>query len=167
MLGHSGTLLNITLIIRNNGLSEGLMCYFCGDTGDHNNCENPSTYILARQGKGKPTTQKNCTSPYGEMCVIEIFSSVGSIVSEIRDCSDGYHFSYTLTEAFNRSAYERLEKLVPNNETACVWDGLHQVCLTKCDTDYCNGPQYDGGMLLSISLSVVVVSSFVHFITIG
>ncbi|WAR15318.1 hypothetical protein MAR_005423, partial [Mya arenaria] len=45
-------------------LSEGLMCYFCGDTGDHNNCENPSTYILARQGKGKPTTQKNCTSPY-------------------------------------------------------------------------------------------------------
>ncbi|WAR15319.1 hypothetical protein MAR_005424 [Mya arenaria] len=161
--------LGLLIVICSVGISEGLMCYFCGATGGHSICEDPYTYIRAKRGKGDPTTLKNCTYPYDEICVVERFSSLGSTVSEIRDCSDGRHFSYTSNLQYNRSAYERLEKLMPNNETACVWDGLHQVCLTKCDTDFCNGPQYevDGGMLLGASLSVMILSSFLQFITFG
>lgn len=64
----------------------------------------------------------------------------GNTVSHIRDCSDNNWFSFNSSISNDRGAYDRLFQLTLNNETACVWDGQHLVCLSKCDTDFCNGP---------------------------
>ena len=36
--------------------------------------------------------------------------------------------------------YSQLTSLGLTNVTECVFDGEHQVCLSKCTKDYCNGP---------------------------
>lgn len=120
--------------------TEGLRCYACASTGGNNKCEDFNTYKIAMDGKGNEKVKKTCTPPYNKTCIMETYEILGNTVSHIRGCSDNEHFSFSSSLQSNRSAYKRLEDLQPNNETACVWDGQHLVCLTKCNTNFCNGP---------------------------
>lgn len=96
------------------------------------------------------------------MAVHVLFS--GNTISHIRDCSDGIHFSFIKDK--KTGTYKRLTDLIPNNETACVWDGLHQVCLSQCNTDFCNGPQLEEqNSALWIQSSKPVILLFFVFIT--
>ncbi|XP_045161260.2 uncharacterized protein LOC123526253 isoform X2 [Mercenaria mercenaria] len=136
--------LNVLIVAQNeHNQTGGLRCYSCASTGGNNYCEDYNTYKQAMDGKGYEKVKKDCTPPYNVTCMIESFEVLGNTVSHIRGCSDGIHFSFSSNLQANRSAYERLEKLTTNNETACVWDGQNQVCLTKCDTNFCNGPQLE------------------------
>ncbi|XP_045163642.2 uncharacterized protein LOC123527964 [Mercenaria mercenaria] len=117
----------------------GLRCYACASTGGNNYCEDFNTYKQAMDGKNYEEVKKDCVFPYNVTCMIERYELLGNTVSHIRDCSDGIHFSFSGNKT-NKSTYTRLASLKSNNETACVWDGLDLVCLTKCDTNFCNGP---------------------------
>ena len=70
-----------------------------------------------------------------------IFNFAGVAVSEIRDCGDGGTFSFTGSTEDQKNRYALLKNLSTNNRTKCIFDGLHMVCLSKCVTDFCNGPQ--------------------------
>ncbi|KAH3849567.1 uncharacterized protein LOC127874276 [Dreissena polymorpha] len=146
-----------------NNSTGGLRCYSCFATGGHNECEDYNTFKKAMSGKGNPGVKKNCTEPFDNVCIIETFAILGATVSHIRDCSDGLKFSFTSSLQNNRSAYDRLYRLQPNNETACVWDGQNQVCLTKCNTDFCNGPVLDevNGAFVAPAMTLVAFLSTV------
>ena len=84
----------------------------------------------------------------------------GSAVSQIRDCNDGKSFSFSNSE--HKEKYNRLNQLGINNKTVCIYDGLNQVCLSKCGTDFCNGPQIQvSGVKRSCSVYVLVWLSLV------
>ncbi|KAH3849659.1 uncharacterized protein LOC127874309 [Dreissena polymorpha] len=118
-----------------------LRCYSCFATGGKNRCEDYNTYKTAMSGKGDPEMKKNCTDPFDKICIIETFAVLGATVSHIRDCSNDANFSFSSNLQNIRGAYYRLYNLDPTkNETACEWDGQHLVCLTKCVSDFCNGP---------------------------
>ena len=92
------------------------------------------------------------------------FLTLGSIVSEIRDCSDGLTFSFSSLE--HQEKYRRLRELSVTNRTRCVYDGLNLLCLSKCVTDLCNGPQIDKDFLTAsgqsgYSLMTVIIIAFV------
>ncbi|WAR14360.1 hypothetical protein MAR_004465 [Mya arenaria] len=124
-----------------NETATNLQCYSCFGTGGNNECEQFKTYKEAMDdNKSYSHYLKNCTPPYNQSCIIETFSVLGQTVSHIRDCSDGRFFSFNQTLQNQRNAYTRLHELDNSNETACVWDGQHLVCLSKCDGDFCNGP---------------------------
>lgn len=142
-----------------NETSSGLRCYFCAATGGGNICEDFNTYKVAMDGTGNAYVKKDCTYPYNETCFIESFAVNGFTTSHIRDCGDGRHFSFSSNLQANRSAYRRLENLAKINETACVWDGQHLVCLTLCTTNFCNGPQLhevSGAVLFRLSTCLLI-----------
>ncbi|XP_060590594.1 uncharacterized protein LOC132745661 [Ruditapes philippinarum] len=141
--------------------TEGLRCYYCASTGGNNKCEDFDTYKKAMEGKGNERVKKTCTPPYNKTCIMETYEILGNTVSHIRGCSDNEHFSFLSSLSYNRSAYQRLEDLKINNETACVWDGQHLVCLTKCDTNFCNGPQLKE---VINSATVINLSSILMFV---
>ncbi|XP_052819499.1 uncharacterized protein LOC128245401 [Mya arenaria] len=137
-----------------------LQCYACFATGGDNECEQFKTYKKAMDGiKSYSHYLKNCTPPYNQSCIIETFSANGLTVSHIRDCSNGEFFSFNSAEEKKKPAYTRLYDLTNNNETACVWDGEKQVCLSKCDSDFCNGPVFDSapdGQSVSLTVMSIV-----------
>ena len=69
----------------------------------------------------------------------------GTIVSEIRDCSDDSSFSFSSSE--HQEKYRKLRELSVSNKTRCVYDGQNLLCLSKCVTDFCNGPQIDNNLI--------------------
>ena len=71
---------------------------------------------------------------------ITLASFTGVYASEIRDCGDGVTFSFTGSTEDQNNRYALLKNLSTNNSTKCIFDGLHMVCLSKCVTDFCNGP---------------------------
>ncbi|XP_060590595.1 uncharacterized protein LOC132745662 [Ruditapes philippinarum] len=138
----------------------GLRCYACASTGGNNECEDYNTYKKAMEGKGNERIKKNCSEKYSVACFIETYEIHGATVSHIRGCSDDIHYSFFANLHQNKtSPYERFNDLKPDNETACVWDNLHLVCLTKCNNNFCNGP-----ILEEVNASTVIkLSSILMF----
>ncbi|XP_046576921.1 uncharacterized protein LOC124284845 [Haliotis rubra] len=134
--------------------TDSLLCYQCSATGGKGECINGhdnflkvSRHVLAAKNNtgavivddsgSQANHYKNCdTFVNRTMCMIEEVRNgiAGTILSYIRDCSDGSTFSFDL---------KILKNLSPSNFTTCGYDNRgYQVCVTLCNsTDLCNGPQ--------------------------
>ncbi|KAL4226952.1 hypothetical protein ACF0H5_014929 [Mactra antiquata] len=126
----------------NNHSSTGLKCYFCVDTGVNNGCEDFDTYKIAMDNKGNHDIKKVCEYPYNVSCAIENYQTVsGGAAAHIRDCSDGVSFAFTTFDLSVKGAYDKLTDATAsrNNIKSCVWDGNNLICLSQCDSNYCNG----------------------------
>ncbi|KAL3861591.1 hypothetical protein ACJMK2_007617 [Sinanodonta woodiana] len=115
-----------------------LKCYFCAGTGSKQ-CQDAGYFLEGfKDTNGKPLMLKNCTAPYNHSCIIEEYRAGGNAASHIRECSDGRTFAYPSNEALYRKLLAEAEN--PRNRSACIFNSIVQVCLTVCNTDFCNGP---------------------------
>ncbi|XP_071116301.1 uncharacterized protein [Haliotis cracherodii] len=138
--------------------SSCLLCYQCSSSGGKGDCidghqnfltvakqvfdaKNNSNAVIVDDSGSQALHYKNCdTFVNRTMCMIEEVRNgiAGTILSYIRDCSDGWTFSFDLSI---------LKNLSPSNFTTCGYDNRgYQVCITLCNsTDLCNGPRYIAG----------------------
>nr|XP_022333239.1 uncharacterized protein LOC111130454 [Crassostrea virginica] len=157
-------------------ISEATLCYQCSDAKSDGGCRNDiqgllsdrhrfqnSTNITITDLNSKFTFLKNCSTAWGEQCLIENIrqAGTGQMLSFMRGCTNGKVFS--LTDFPNRT-------IVPDNQTTCAFrpgSGKVVVCLTTCRTDFCNGPQpftEAGSAGCSLSLVLVVAMYMVHVV---
>ncbi|WAR15022.1 hypothetical protein MAR_005127 [Mya arenaria] len=72
---------------------------------------------------------------------------VGEVNGYIRDCSNGSDFSADFRNATHLSVERGFLKL--DNQTGCGYSPTHfaNLCVSVCNTNFCNGPFSDGGRL--------------------
>ncbi|XP_052761278.1 uncharacterized protein LOC128203778 [Mya arenaria] len=131
-----------------------LYCFACFATKSNSKCDDYKAYKDAIHGKGELSFLKRCTAPYNTSCVIETIAINGGVFSHIRDCSDG-----------QGSTNKRLSALTTNNETACVFNGNNMTCLTRCATNFCNGPSFDDAMVEAEGKSSTLDNTTIFFIS--
>lgn len=129
------------------GYSESVICFQCADSKFLGDCqsnmkkfENSVLTFLHENGTiGGDHDRgylKNCTSEWGDYCVIEHYEEriTGDTLSFIRGCSKG-KTDISVSGFHNFSA---------DNQTACQYYPNSQdhllACITWCQEDFCNGP---------------------------
>ncbi|CAG2249169.1 unnamed protein product [Mytilus edulis] len=141
--------------------SDALWCYQCGDSSIEGPCVTDTAgmeaeYIRRNASLKEPKPDKDKV-PYkylkdclntSEICIIERIEEQGQTHAYLRDC----HYtgrSYSIQDP-------RFNDLDPSlNHTTCIYErgsSKRLVCVTICDTDFCNGPQIDGGSILQIQI---------------
>ncbi|KAL3861588.1 hypothetical protein ACJMK2_007614 [Sinanodonta woodiana] len=119
-----------------------LMCYFCAGSSSKSSCLDAGYFLDGfKNTDGNPHMFKNCTAPFNNLCIIQEYRAGGNIASHLRDCSDGLTFAFPVNETIYNKL--RSEAMTPRNRTSCIFNSILQVCLTTCNTDFCNGPQYE------------------------
>ncbi|KAL3861589.1 hypothetical protein ACJMK2_007615 [Sinanodonta woodiana] len=119
-----------------------LMCYFCAGTGSKSLCPDAGYFLDGfKDTDGNSEMFKNCMAPFNNSCIIEEYRAGGDIVSYIRDCSDSPPYANPAKEP----VYDTLRSEVntPRNRTSCIFNNIDRVCLTICNTDFCNGPHHE------------------------
>ncbi|VDI71847.1 Hypothetical predicted protein [Mytilus galloprovincialis] len=99
---------------------------------------------------------KDCLNT-SEICIIERIEEQGKTHAYLRDC----HYtgrSYSIQDP-------RFDDLDPSlNHTTCIYEkgsSKKLVCVTICNTDFCNGPQITGGSILQIQTWLNVLCAVV------
>ncbi|WAR15331.1 hypothetical protein MAR_005436 [Mya arenaria] len=128
--------------------------------GKENPCLNythyEQAYINHRKNKPDygPIQFKTCVAPYNVTCIIMTYSTVNGQSAHQRDCSDDKTFGLDPTKW---QRYLPITKDVPrDNITKCAWDDTDQVCLSRCDTEFCNGPDFGRGSITTVSGFVLI-----------
>ncbi|CAC5400878.1 unnamed protein product [Mytilus coruscus] len=135
-----------------------LWCYQCGDSSIEGACVTDTAGMEAeyyRRNDSLKNPDKEDTVPYkylkdclntSEICIIERIEEQGQTHAYLRDCHNTGR-SYSIQDP-------RFDDLEPSlNHTTCIYEkgsSKRMVCVTICDTDFCNGPQIDGGSTLQI-----------------
>ncbi|XP_029651581.1 uncharacterized protein LOC115224798 [Octopus sinensis] len=114
-----------------------LQCFHCSSSAPGSKCET-GVKEFAKYNSSK--FAQNCSdySFQGKaFCAIETRFINGKSSYLIRECSDGNTFTFDKNyDTFHKLRYLNPEK----NTTLCTFfNGI--LCLTICETDFCNGPQ--------------------------
>ncbi|XP_062569220.1 uncharacterized protein LOC134231298 [Saccostrea cucullata] len=140
-------LMFLLLLLLMLGYSEAIICYQCADSKAFGDCQSNMdlfrksvmTYLEANETIGGGQDRgylKNCTSTWGDYCVIENYQErvTGETFSFIRGCSEGQ----------NDISVKGFRKFSTDNQTSCTYYPDSQdhllACVTWCNTSFCNGP---------------------------
>ncbi|CAC5361994.1 unnamed protein product [Mytilus coruscus] len=154
----------------NNKTMYALWCYQCGDSSIGGPCVTDTAGMKAeyyRRNDSLKNPDKEDKVPYkylkdclntSEICIIERIEEQGEIYhARLSKVNKGIHWvlkppcvqngSYSIQDP-------RFDDLEPSlNHTTCIYEkgsSKRMVCVPICDTDFCNGPQIDGGSTLQI-----------------
>ncbi|XP_069117822.1 uncharacterized protein [Argopecten irradians] len=128
--------------------TESLVCYQCSDSASGEDCqinyegmEKEFTLLKIPSNSSQAViepfleyTQK-CSQNF---CILQKITQSGDTVGFIRGCSSG-------KDTLPRASYiTKEEDIKPDNKTTCgiSESGTMIVCVTFCQTDFCNGPQF-------------------------
>ncbi|XP_061188775.1 uncharacterized protein LOC133196947 [Saccostrea echinata] len=129
---------------------EAIICYQCADSKAFGDCQynydlfkkSVMTYLEANEtigGKKDRGYLKNCTSTWGDYCVIESYQErvTGETFSFIRGCSKGQ----------NDISVKGFLNFTTDNQTSCTYYPQSQdhllACVSWCNTSFCNGPIFE------------------------
>ncbi|VDI36483.1 Hypothetical predicted protein [Mytilus galloprovincialis] len=150
--------------------SDALWCYQCGDSSIEAPCVTDTAgmeaeYIRRNDSLKNPKPDED-EAPYkylkdclntSDICIIERIEEQGQTHAYIRDCHTTGK-SYSIQDL----RFNDLDSSL--NHTTCIYErgsSKRLVCVTICDTDFCNGPQIDGGSILQIQIWLNVLCAAV------